>query len=1438
MRSNGPSGPQVYRPEIERATEPGTSESPEQGLRSLRILALQRTFLPLRSLFSICAVLVAAGVAGGGPPPADAVISLGFDDGPADARMLGAGDWTSGGKFGGAISLDGTGPAMVLDDAPPLDARAGVTLEAWVYPVGPLSEERAVLTLGSDGYELTTGAVDDVPAERWIHLAVTYEESVVRSYVNGTPVEPRSRALPTLDVRGPLRIGGGRSDRRAFNGRIDEVRVYARALTAAEIARDMLTPVGGQPVGGPKLVILSPSDQETIPGTALEVTYAILGDETAVRHARFQLDDGWEVTDPTLDGTYRFESVTVRPHTLSGYLVRADNTRIPGSEAVRRRLTTIVDPSDAIPPIVSIVGPAEGELVSGVATIVADAHDDAGLLGVQFRVDGEPVGAVDTAPPYETSWNSAAGSNGTHVLSASALDLAGNESIVASVSVDVANAALADPSTVGQWAGPFSWPLVSVHTTLLPNGKVLLYDDHTNNAGVQVWDPSSGSLTSRPYNAKNLFCSAHIVLPTGKVLVAGGHLGAYWGIEDATFFDPVNQAWSAAAPMSQARWYPTETVLPDGRILVVSGASNCPTCDEPNGSHDGIALIPEVYNTPNNTWSQLPSASLSLPLYPHMFVLPDGRVLASSSQEDPIVTRVLNVAAQTWSVVDPVVRNGGSSVMFRPGKILKTGTARNPDYPPAAAAATAYVLDMTQPSPSWQAVAPMSFARTQHNLTLLPDGNVLVVGGGTNSDVFDTAAAVKDAELWSPTSQTFTLLSRMSEPRLYHSTSLLLPDGRVLVSGGGRYGPDFPSAELFSPPYLFKGPRPSITAAPAVLQYGGHFSVGTPDAASVSKVTLLGTGAVTHAFDAGQRYLELAFTPISGGLDVTAPASGNLAPPGYYLLFLLDGNGVPSAGSIVKLPAPWEDATPPTAPTNLSALTSIGRVDLTWTAATDNTSVALYNVHRFTTPGTAPTSANRVGQSSTTAYQDTGLASGTYFYVVTAQDGNGNVGPKSNEVNAAVIADTTPPSVGLTSPAANATVFGLVTVTADASDDVGVAGVQFLIDGVPLGLEDTAAPWAIDWNSGLSNNGAHTLAARARDARGNQTTSAGVTVTASNGQIQGLVAAYAFDEASGALTHDSSGNANHGSVTNALWSASGHSGSALLFDGSSDYVQVPNSASLNVAGTGLTVELWANITSSSGGDYVLLGKPWTVGTTGSPPYQFGLEFGASASTLDFYFGDTGGASHGRYSLTAPIGTWVHVAYTYDGTAVNGYLDGVLRISTPTTGSIQGRPTPLLIGVDGSLGQGFKGRLDDVRIYNRALTVTEIVQDKNSPVPRAVSPVPDGTFGTPMRASRGVATTEIDLTWDATSCPAPGYHIVYGSLSTLPSYQVVGGVCGIGASGSYGWTTAPSGDLWFVVVADDGATEGLWGEASTGPMKSTTPSYVCGITGRVNLQTCP
>jgi hypothetical protein len=194
----------------------------------------------------------------------------------------------------------------------------------------------------------------------------------------------------------------------------------------------------------------------------------------------------------------------------------------------------------------------------------------------------------------------------------------------------------------------------------------------------------------------------------------------------------------------------------------------------------------------------------------------------------------------------------------------------------------------------------MAFPRRHHNATLLPTGDVLVTGGTSGIAFDDQTQPVRAAELWSPVTGTWTTLASNAVTRTYHGTSILLPDGRVLHTGSGsRTTPNELNAEFFSPPYLFKGPRPTISSAPSTVSYGSSFTVGTPEAQAIVSVSLIRLGSTTHAFDMNQRFQRLAFTAQSAALTVTVPSDPNRTPPGHYMLFILNGNGVPSVARII-----------------------------------------------------------------------------------------------------------------------------------------------------------------------------------------------------------------------------------------------------------------------------------------------------------------------------------------------------------------------------------------------------------------------------------------------------------------------------------------------------------------------------------------------------------
>lgn len=547
--------------------------------------------------------------------------------------------------------------------------------------------------------------------------------------------------------------------------------------------------------------------------------------------------------------------------------------------------------SSATPPTVSMTAPAQGALVSGPVTVSAMASDPVAVTGVQFLVDGAAVGAEITAPPYSMTWNSATVPDGPHTLAARADDGAGLSTTSTSVSITVDNSANA--SVVGSWSAPVSLPAVAVNLILLQNNRVLLYPD---GADATVWDYVANTFTnvSTPVN---LFCSGAAMMADGRIFVAGGYGGSSTtiGIKSAEIFDPSSLTWTAVPDMQYRRWYPNVTTLPDGRMLVVAGWQT---------SANTNAGISEIYNPSTNSWTSLTNANNPFETYPFLYVIPDGRVIHIGGSEYATDTDILNLTTDSWSVVDSNIVDGSSATMYLPGKFMKAGSAADSQNV-GPSSNTTFVLDMTQPSPAWRQTASMAYPRSFMNLTMLPDGNVLATGGETDKNGGNIANAVYAAELWSPTTQTWTTMASMHTPREYHGTALLLPDGRVMESGmGADFGnvTDEKSAEFYSPPYLFKGARPTITQAPTQLQLGTSFFVGTPDATSIASVVLIRTGAVTHFFDQNERYLPLSFTQTSGGLMVTAPANTNLAPPGYYMLFIVNSNGVPSIAPFMQVP--------------------------------------------------------------------------------------------------------------------------------------------------------------------------------------------------------------------------------------------------------------------------------------------------------------------------------------------------------------------------------------------------------------------------------------------------------------------------------------------------------------------------------------------------------
>jgi hypothetical protein len=456
--------------------------------------------------------------------------------------------------------------------------------------------------------------------------------------------------------------------------------------------------------------------------------------------------------------------------------------------------------------------------------------------------------------------------------------------------------------TLGKWTPPFPWPHVAIHMHLLPDGRVLTWAREADGsppglgiAPAAVWDPASNTFTDVTYTAIDIFCAGHSFLADGRLFIAGGHIVDGQGITNTTIFDFATNSWTPGPQMNAGRWYPTNTTLANGDVLVVSGSNV-----------GGTNSLPQVYQAASGTFRSLTSAVQSQPLYPRMFLAPDGRVLSVGPSQ---TTQYLDTSGTgLWTTLATSLwgyRDYGTAVLYDTGKVLIAGGGDPPTN-------TAEVLDLSAPTPTWRYTAfPMHYVRRQLNSTLLPDGKVLVTGGTSSPGFNNVTGKVLPAEVWDPVSETWTVLASMKVPRIYHGTTVLLPDARVLSSGSGRPpgsggDVDHLDAEIFSPPYLFrpdgrKAARPKVSAAPSSVAYGESFVVTTTQSAKIRKVTWLRLSSTTHAFNLDQRINFLTFAKVVGGIRVTAPSDPNLSPPGYYMLFLINDVGAPSIARIIRI---------------------------------------------------------------------------------------------------------------------------------------------------------------------------------------------------------------------------------------------------------------------------------------------------------------------------------------------------------------------------------------------------------------------------------------------------------------------------------------------------------------------------------------------------------
>jgi Domain of unknown function (DUF1929) len=506
------------------------------------------------------------------------------------------------------------------------------------------------------------------------------------------------------------------------------------------------------------------------------------------------------------------------------------------------------------------------------------------------------------------------------------------------------------PAVHGGWQVlPFNSEVLAIHAAMLHTGRVLFFSGSGNNTvrvadrnfgsvavGLYtsvVWDPQAPADRNfthpptifrgdgRPFD---FFCGGDTFLADGRALSAGGtqnyNNGNDLGQRDVAIFDPATERWANTAPMANGRWYPQLLLFPDGHILTVSGKN------EFNGDLNPLF---EIYDPVAGRWLQHnPPQSPDfngLPFYAHLFLMTDGRIFFTGGRMDDGRFQRPGIMAfapnridfqVVPAIVDGFLRNQSSSVLLPPAqdqRVMIVGGGPPDDR--TSATGIAEVVDLTQPNPAYKLAMPLSLPRIHLNAVLLPDRTVFVSGGAIIHETTGVAPIPRlQSEIYDPATDTWRPGAVASVVRMYHSVALLMPDGRVMTTSGNPppYGhlvpwqPPQPNEEMqiemYSPPYMFVNGRPAIGQVTGEWHYGQAIDIATAQPGNVLWAELIRSGVTTHAFDNSQRLVDLPINARAQGLlTVHAPATPTLAPPGWYMLFLIDQNYIPSTSTWIHL---------------------------------------------------------------------------------------------------------------------------------------------------------------------------------------------------------------------------------------------------------------------------------------------------------------------------------------------------------------------------------------------------------------------------------------------------------------------------------------------------------------------------------------------------------
>jgi hypothetical protein len=531
----------------------------------------------------------------------------------------------------------------------------------------------------------------------------------------------------------------------------------------------------------------------------------------------------------------------------------------------------------------------------------------------------------------------------------------------------------ASAQTLGSWTLGADLPFPTIHAALLKNGKIMTTPgsgwQQSNKQGpfkVSVFDPITQIMTTDDTLLDDLFCCGFAQLVNGNILIAGGTTsyadgpdGKYHGGNFAYEFDVDTHTWNKISSMAHGRWYPSMGTLSNGKVYVMTGLDEYGTENDLTEIYDPVSKTFSIKYNPSSSNTYCVGSGSTLPgagspcygglnngtnpdfsYYSRSLIMPSGLVFLGGMRKK---LRLWDPSTGIWSLPpdhahgddhdDDMIASGrtyGTSVLLplnnttsERGRVLLAGGQANSG---ATVQNTAELVDFnaggSNTTPFVSSAQPMTYARMYVDPVILPTGEVVIFGGTSGSNV----NSVLFPEMFDPITNTWKVLSPASVGRFYHSASLLLPDGRVWVSSGTPNMNTFQATtEFYSPWYFDEGTRPIITGAPTFQPigdqpYSGTITIPTPDGLNISSVSLLRLANVTHHFDAEHRCIWLASSSVpfvgkfADSVVVNAPINANIAPPGYYMIHVLNALGVPSEAKIIQIGAPvisGPDTTPP-----------------------------------------------------------------------------------------------------------------------------------------------------------------------------------------------------------------------------------------------------------------------------------------------------------------------------------------------------------------------------------------------------------------------------------------------------------------------------------------------------------------------------------------------